>query len=255
MMKSASQAQRRLKKDVSGNVAMIVAIAVIPLAIVAGFAIDYQLVTTKKTKAQFSLDAAILAGSRMMQANLGESEVKLGVQDYFSSVMLSNEGALACEPLEVTINDQDISAATLCSQATTLSALAGVTEMKFSVNSASKFGTGMVDVAFVFDVSGSMQGARMASLKDAAKIAVEQLLPENPPVGHEDDIRLSAVSYNNSLNAGDFFENCTPGYYNNEGQMSERSVQNGFYGGGSIEFFKILEDWREEGSLDGLELR
>lgn len=55
--------------------------------------------------------------------------------------------------------------------------------------------------------------------------------------------------------AGDFFENCTPGYYNNEGQMSDRSVQNGFYGGGSIEFFKILEDWREKGDLDGLEQR
>jgi cyclohexanone monooxygenase len=51
---------------------------------------------------------------------------------------------------------------------------------------------------------------------------------------------------------GDFFENCTPGYYNNEGKLSERSVQNGFYGGGSIEFFKILEEWRSEGRLDGL---
>jgi cation diffusion facilitator CzcD-associated flavoprotein CzcO len=55
--------------------------------------------------------------------------------------------------------------------------------------------------------------------------------------------------------AGDFFENCTPGYYNNEGKTSELSAQNGFYGGGSIEFFKILEDWREKGQLDGLELR
>jgi cyclohexanone monooxygenase len=52
----------------------------------------------------------------------------------------------------------------------------------------------------------------------------------------------------------EFFENCTPGYYNNEGKTSERSAQNGFYGGGSIEFFKILEDWRAEGHLEGMEL-
>jgi hypothetical protein len=32
------------------------------------------------------------------------------------------------------------------------------------------------------------------------------------------------------------------------------SAQNGFYGGGSIEFFQILESWREEGRLEGLEL-
>ena len=55
-------------------------------------------------------------------------------------------------------------------------------------------------------------------------------------------------------NVGDFLENCTPGYYNNEGKTSERSVQNGFYGGGSIEFFKLLESWRAERRLEGMEL-
>jgi cation diffusion facilitator CzcD-associated flavoprotein CzcO len=54
--------------------------------------------------------------------------------------------------------------------------------------------------------------------------------------------------------ATEFFENCTPGYYNNEGKSSERSTQNGFYGGGSIEFFKILEAWRSSGELEGMEL-
>ena len=44
---------------------------------------------------------------------------------------------------------------------------------------------GKVDVAFVFDVSGSMDGSRMASLKDAAKTAVRQLIPDNPATGHE----------------------------------------------------------------------
>jgi cyclohexanone monooxygenase len=57
--------------------------------------------------------------------------------------------------------------------------------------------------------------------------------------------------------ARDFFESCTPGYYNNEGKLSERSVQNGFYGGGagSPEFFSILEAWRTEGTMKGLTTR
>ena len=53
---------------------------------------------------------------------------------------------------------------------------------------------------------------------------------------------------------GDYFENCTPGYYNNEGKASERNLQNGFYGGGPVEFFRILGEWREEGGLAGLAL-
>jgi cyclohexanone monooxygenase len=51
-----------------------------------------------------------------------------------------------------------------------------------------------------------------------------------------------------------FLESCTPGYYNNEGKPSERSVKNGSYGAGSIAFIRVLEDWRAEGSLAGLEL-
>jgi cyclohexanone monooxygenase len=52
-----------------------------------------------------------------------------------------------------------------------------------------------------------------------------------------------------------FLESCTPGYYNNEGKPAERSGQNGFYGGGSIAFIKLITDWREAGDLAGLELR
>jgi cyclohexanone monooxygenase len=52
----------------------------------------------------------------------------------------------------------------------------------------------------------------------------------------------------------DFLESCTPGYYNNEGNLSNLSAQNGFFGAGSIVFFQLLKDWREKGDLPGLEL-
>jgi cyclohexanone monooxygenase len=54
--------------------------------------------------------------------------------------------------------------------------------------------------------------------------------------------------------AQQFLEDCTPGYYNNEGKPGERSGQNGFYGGGSEEFFRILREWRNAGGLPGMEL-
>jgi cyclohexanone monooxygenase len=49
-----------------------------------------------------------------------------------------------------------------------------------------------------------------------------------------------------------FLEECTPGYYNNEGNPAKRSEQDGFYGAGPVAFVKVLEDWRAEGSLQGL---
>ena len=52
----------------------------------------------------------------------------------------------------------------------------------------------------------------------------------------------------------DFQEKCTPGYYNNEGQVNTQP-QNNTYGGGPIEFFSLMEKWRDKGDLSGLELR
>ena len=52
----------------------------------------------------------------------------------------------------------------------------------------------------------------------------------------------------------EFLASCTPGYYNNEGKPEERMLQNSNYGAGAPAFFQLLEGWREEGSLDGLNL-
>ena len=51
---------------------------------------------------------------------------------------------------------------------------------------------------------------------------------------------------------GDFLEECTPGYYNNEGKPSERSMQDAPYGRGAIAFFDVLKTWRESGDFDGV---
>src|SRR5215469_6947652 len=51
-----------------------------------------------------------------------------------------------------------------------------------------------------------------------------------------------------------FQEECTPGYYNNEGQPSALAARNGFYGKGSIAFVALIDAWRAKGDLEGLEL-
>ena len=51
-----------------------------------------------------------------------------------------------------------------------------------------------------------------------------------------------------------FFEECTPGYYNNEGRPGERRGQDGFYGGSPVEYFQMLADQRANDDLHGLVL-
>ncbi len=51
-----------------------------------------------------------------------------------------------------------------------------------------------------------------------------------------------------------FLADCTPGYYNNEGKPQDRSLQNANYGLGPVAFYKLLEDWREQGQMRGLKV-
>ena len=52
----------------------------------------------------------------------------------------------------------------------------------------------------------------------------------------------------------DFQNDCTPGYYNNEGQPNPKSIQNGAYGKGSNPYFRKMKAWREDGNMPGLEV-
>ncbi len=53
----------------------------------------------------------------------------------------------------------------------------------------------------------------------------------------------------------EFSEQCTPGYYNNEGQADAKLRQGAFFFGGPTEFAELLEAWRVDGTLPGLETR
>jgi cation diffusion facilitator CzcD-associated flavoprotein CzcO len=48
---------------------------------------------------------------------------------------------------------------------------------------------------------------------------------------------------------------CTPGYYNNEGQIEERVKYFAGYPLGPSQYFRYLEDWRTSGKFEGLEFR
>jgi cyclohexanone monooxygenase len=53
-----------------------------------------------------------------------------------------------------------------------------------------------------------------------------------------------------------FYAECTPGYYNSEGAPGNRhGFFSDMYGAGPLRFFELLETWREDGRLEGLDLR
>ncbi|MCC7266706.1 MAG: NAD(P)/FAD-dependent oxidoreductase [Caulobacteraceae bacterium] len=90
-------------------------------------------------------------------------------------------------------------------------------------------------IAYVAKAAGDAQATVVEPTQDAEDAWVEEIV-------------------SSALLRQKFQEECTPGYYNNEGQPSALAARNGFYGKGSIAFIQMIEAWRDEGTLKGLEL-
>lgn len=50
-----------------------------------------------------------------------------------------------------------------------------------------------------------------------------------------------------------FIEACTPGYYNNEGRLSDADARSAVFAAGPLAFVRLLRAWREQGDFVGLE--
>lgn len=78
----------------------------------------------------------------------------------------------------------------------------------------------------------------------------------NPTKAAEDAYVDKIVNGSGSalLGGSSFLEECTPGRWNNEGQLSARSKKSVNFPGTSTMYFKLLDEWRAAGDLEGLEL-
>lgn len=196
-----------------GNVAIIAALTIIPIIGIAGFAIDFQVTTTQKARVQQAVDSAVLAATKSMQDGKDKAYTLKEANDYFTGILnQSNNSGLTCTKIELTyIEDtEELEGYATCEQRTTLSNVMGIKKLDFTVSSAATYGIGKLEIAFVFDVSGSMgQNNRMTNLKIAAEEAVNTLLPVEGYPGDPEDVRLAMVSYDTMVNAGPYFKAVT----------------------------------------------
>ena len=200
-------------RNEKGNVAMIAALCIIPIVGIAGFAIDFQVTTTQKARVQQAVDSAVLAATKSMQDGKDQAYTQKEANDYFTGILnQSNNSGLTCTKITLIYLEEteELEGKASCEQKTTLSNVMGIKKLDFTVSSAATYGIGKLEIAFVFDVSGSMgSNNRMTNLKVAAKEAVNTLLPVEGYPGDPEDVRLAMVSYDTMVNAGPYFKAVT----------------------------------------------
>jgi len=195
---------RRWQDDTRGNVIVLFAFVAVSIMGLAGVAIDLEYTIRQKAKVQYIIDAAVLAGALERQRGADNEAVIAEVRDYAGAMLNMSEGGMTCTEIGVGFDEasEDISASLSCTQPTFVSQIIGQDHLTFRVASTSTYSVGKVDVAFIFDVSGSMNSYnRLSLLKTAANGAFDVLLPdENAAIDKK--IRIAITTYNNAVNAG-----------------------------------------------------
>lgn len=190
---------RAFAQNSRANVAMILALAIIPLFAVVGFAIDMNRQTTHQNKVQNSLDFAIVATARHALKNPGASDddLKLIVQDFFDAE-IANAPQMNLSKLNFKRNGDLVTVSVTGDMPTTIMQVIGTKTMPVGTESAAVFGEpSSAEIALVLDTSGSMAGSKLTALRIAANDMVDTLVKAN-----NSSVKMSIVPFATYVNVG-----------------------------------------------------
>ncbi|MCF6321288.1 MAG: VWA domain-containing protein [Rhizobiaceae bacterium] len=207
---------KKFVSEKSGNVAVIFAIAAVPLMMSVGAAIDYSQATNLQNKVSQATDAALLAAAAtvMDQVNLNETslvEARLNQEfEPFFLANMANANSFTYNGYNISY-DPDTRNVTVnidIDYQTGILKIFGMNNWQADVISATSMkmkAGGAISMYLVLDKSGSMSwdngsgGTKMESLQIAVATMINKF-EENDP--DEKYIRIGAVSYDIDMQAG-----------------------------------------------------
>lgn len=198
MRKVAGNFLERFGRDARGNVAIVLALAALPLFGAAGAAVDYAGRSQAEAKLQAAIDAGTLAGAASTEANQGKvrQAVRRFAKANGSDKYLNNDDKVKVKFLD----DGSIQVTASGDYPTSLMRIVGFNSLPLKAFAESKRAEAGAEISLVLDVTGSMQGAKI----DALKVAAADFVTETtkPNANKPDAVRLSIVPYNQYVNVG-----------------------------------------------------
>ena len=188
-------------ENTSGNMAMMLSLAAVPLFLAAGAATDILRTNSANTLLQAATDAAALAGAAAKNHAMSEKNIAAIVNDY-----LKNNRATDILK-SVTVQKSGYNAKTGIFNVqlkgkvqTTFMALAGFSTMDAVGYSEVDVGSSALELVMVLDTTGSMNAeGRLDALKDAANDLVDKLLKDKSA---ETYLKIGMVPFADYVNVG-----------------------------------------------------
>ena len=191
---------RRLAKDQSGAVMMIVGLAIIPLFAVIGLSIDAGRGYMLKSKLSYAIDAAGLAGGRAFDTDLRETDIAMFFEanfptGYMGAVLDPGHPAVTFDDEENTITIE--ARATI---PTRFMSVAGVHDLSVSARTVIRRELQGMELVLVMDNTGSMRsGGKIDAMKNAASQLIDILYGSRDEV---ENFYVGLVPYAAQVNIG-----------------------------------------------------
>jgi Flp pilus assembly protein TadG len=204
-MKFGSEQLTIFCRNTRGSVAIIFSLSVLALVGIVGLAIDASRAYTVSMRVASMLDAAALAGGKLLQReDATETQIGEAVAAYFN-LHASKKlfPGLELKNLHITADrlNSKVGVNVDINMETTFSRVVGVEKFTFNRSSEVVMKMQRIELAMVLDVTGSMNdGGKLATMKTASKDVVDALIAP----GREGLVRISLVPYSASVNVGPY---------------------------------------------------
>ncbi len=172
------------------------AIAMVPLAVGLGLAIDFSSISNRRAELQNALDAAALAVAREGET-ISDSEANRIAQQFLRA--------------NFDIDDVDIALVRIGTRVTVTGSLRqklafagvlGYENAKISAASSADIAYNKYEIALVLDTTGSMKGGKLTAMKDAVLGLVDTMSSQ---IKDDEKLKFAVVPFANFVNVGTAF--------------------------------------------------
>jgi Flp pilus assembly protein TadG len=195
----------RFAGDHRGNVAVIFAVALVPLLGFVGAAVDYSRANATRSSMQVAMDSATLMVSKDLSADptLTAAQVTAKATAYFNALYTNTNAGAITLTANFTTNTQNGSTVTITGTgtvATNFMKMVGYPKLGIGTASTTTWGSTRMRVAIALDVTGSMaQSNKMTSMQSAAKNLIDTL---QATARTADDVYVSIIPFAQMVNVG-----------------------------------------------------
>jgi Flp pilus assembly protein TadG len=188
-----------------GNIAVLFAIAAIPIISFVGAAIDYTRANAARSAMQAALDSAVLMLAKdLTDGTISASQITAKATAYFTALYNNKDAQNVVVNATYTVASGATPASILLAGNGTVNTdfmkVAGFPNLNFNTSSTSTWGNVRMRVAMALDNTGSMaDDGKMPAMQTAAKSLIDQLSALSKTTG---DVYISIIPFAKDVNVG-----------------------------------------------------